>query len=30
LLNFGDIKVGDIIEVFELVPVAPKLQPTHN
>ena len=30
LLNFSDIKVGDIIEVFELVPVAPKLQPTHN
>ncbi|MFQ5801665.1 MAG: translation initiation factor IF-2 [Candidatus Methylomirabilales bacterium] len=30
LLNFSDIKVGDIIEVYELVPVAPKLQPTHN
>ncbi|MCZ6479783.1 MAG: translation initiation factor IF-2 [candidate division NC10 bacterium] len=30
LLNFSDIKAGDIIEVFELVPVAPKLQPTHN
>lgn len=30
VLNFSDIKVGDIIEVFELVPVAPKLQPTHN
>ncbi|MFQ5960478.1 MAG: translation initiation factor IF-2 [Candidatus Methylomirabilales bacterium] len=28
LLNFSDIKVGDIIEVYELVPVAPKLQPT--
>ncbi|MFQ5988991.1 MAG: translation initiation factor IF-2, partial [Candidatus Methylomirabilales bacterium] len=30
LLNFSDIKLGDIIEVYELVPVAPKLQPTHN
>ncbi|MFQ5657377.1 MAG: translation initiation factor IF-2 [Candidatus Methylomirabilales bacterium] len=30
LLNFSDIKVGDIIEVFELVPVAPKLQVTHS
>lgn len=30
LLNFSDIKVGDVIEVYELVPVAPKLQPTHN
>lgn len=30
VLNFSDIKVGDIIEVFELVPVAPTLQPTHS
>jgi translation initiation factor IF-2 len=30
LLNFSDIKVGDVIEVFELVAVAPKLQPTHT
>jgi translation initiation factor IF-2 len=30
LLNFSDIKVGDIIEVYELVSVAPKLQPTHS
>jgi translation initiation factor IF-2 len=30
LLNFSDIKVGDIIEAYELVPVAPKLQPMHN
>ena len=30
LLNFSDIKVGDIIEVYELVPVASKLQPTRT
>ncbi|MFQ5848080.1 MAG: translation initiation factor IF-2 [Candidatus Methylomirabilales bacterium] len=30
LLNFSDIKVGDIIEVYELTPVAPTLQPTHG
>jgi translation initiation factor IF-2 len=30
LLNFSDIKVGDVIETYELVPVAPKLQPTHG
>ncbi len=30
LLNFSDIKIGDIIEVYELVPVAPTLQPTHS
>jgi translation initiation factor IF-2 len=28
LLNFSDIKVGDLIEVYELVPVAAKLQPS--
>ncbi|MBW8005424.1 MAG: translation initiation factor IF-2 [candidate division NC10 bacterium] len=30
LLNFSDIKVGDIIEAYELVPVAPKLQPMQS
>ncbi len=30
LLNFSDIKVGDLIEVYELTPVAPKLQPVHS
>ena len=30
LLNFSDVKVGDVIEVYELVPVAPKLQATHS
>ncbi|MCI0483527.1 MAG: translation initiation factor IF-2 [candidate division NC10 bacterium] len=28
LLNFSDIKVGDVIEVYELVSVAAKLQPS--
>ena len=30
LLNFSDIKIGDVIEAYELVPVAPKLQPVHS
>ncbi len=30
LLNFSDIKVGDVIEAYELIPVAPKLQPVHG
>jgi translation initiation factor IF-2 len=30
LLNFSDIKVGDIIELYDLVPVTPKLQPMHS
>ncbi|MEE9522964.1 MAG: translation initiation factor IF-2, partial [candidate division NC10 bacterium] len=30
LLNFSDIKVGDIIEAYELVPVTPKLQPMQS
>ena len=30
LLNFSDIKVGDLIEVYELTPVAPKLEPVHT
>jgi translation initiation factor IF-2 len=30
LLNFSDIKVGDLIEVYELVTVAPKLQSTQS
>ncbi|MFQ5881592.1 MAG: translation initiation factor IF-2 [Candidatus Methylomirabilales bacterium] len=30
LLNFSDIKVGDIIELYELIPVAPTLQPVHT
>ena len=30
LLNFSDIKIGDVIEAYELVPVAPKLQPVYS
>lgn len=30
LLNFSDIKVGDVIEAYELAPVTPKLQPMHS
>ena len=30
LLNFSDIKIGDLIEVYELTPVTPKLQPVHS
>jgi translation initiation factor IF-2 len=30
LLNFSDIKIGDLIEVYELTPVTPKLEPVHS